>query len=1055
MLDSGSTVSLLRQDCLNGMEGTQTIPSLPMLQLVTATGTSIPIVDYIEATVKIGNKEVRHKFIVVDSLITSAILGIDFMKKHRITLDFNTTPVGVFFNDPNSDSEVEIPSEVQQMWSAGQVEKSKAWTAALLEPATDTVDECSIPLFNRSVEYDLPESREQSIRELIQEYRDLFPTTPGKTNKAQHFIATSGTPARVPPRRVPVHYRQEVETQIQHMLDQGIIEECSSPWMAPAVFVKKKTGDLRICVDYRELNKRTTKDVYPLPLPDEVQNRLAGAKVFSTLDMRSGYWQVPINPEDRPKTAFCPGPDMGLFQFTRMPFGLTGAPSTFQRMMNKILRGLPFVTVYIDDVLVHSASIEEHRQHLKVVFQHLRESGLTMKGSKCSIAVPEVHYLGHVFSADGMKPDPRKTEAISEWPIPTSVKEVRQFVGLASYYRRYIQCFAEISKPLHVLTQKNVPFVWSEECNVAFNELKTQLIQAPVLTYPRFDYGASQFVLQTDASAYGIGAVLEQDGHVVAYISRALSKAEQQYSVIQKECLGAVYAMKQLRHYLLGRPFKLVTDHKPLQWLSAQKMEGLLCRWALSLQEFEFTIEYRCGDQNANADSLSRRVSQSTLQSAATQISNSEATQELRDAQLQDTTLGVLIKAVGKSSKAPPKRGIWKQPPLSRYHQLWSQLCIQNGVLCRTYAPDPATGPITVPVVPNALQQQALQSSHDSPSAGHQGVEKTLFKLRQVAYWVNMASDVSKYCLACARCQQSKLPAPVRAPLQSIPIGRPWQMIAIDILEVPLSLHDNRYLLVIQDYFTKWAEAIPLKNQTASTITTELIKVFATYGIPQTVHSDQGRNFESTLLRQTLEAFGVNKSRTTAYHPQGDGMVERFNRSLLQLLRSYVHEESDWERFLPLVLYAYRTTKQISTGVSPFNLLFGRTPAPLAIACDVAYDPVSYQGYLVTKMATIQDFVEANLVEAASQQQVYYNRHSCQRQFKVGDPVWLSVPTAGKLDPKWEGGWTVTKVESPVTIQIQKANKTRVVHVNRLQHRIQPPTHHATSNPETTTEGWW
>ena len=219
---------------------------------------------------------------------------------------------------------------------------------------------------------------------------------------------------------------------------------------------------------------------------------------------------------------------------------------------------------------------------------------------------------GHVFSADGMKPDPRKTEAISEWPIPTSVKEVRQFVGLASYYRRYIQYFAEISKPLHVLTQNNVPFVWCEECNVAFSELKTQLIQAPVLTYRRFDCGASQVVLQTDASAYGIGAVLEQDGHVVAYISRALSKAEQQYSVIRKECLDAVYAMKQLRHYLLGRPFKLVTDHKPLQWRSAQKMEGLLCRWALRMQEFEFTVEYCCGDQNVNADFLSRRVSQST-----------------------------------------------------------------------------------------------------------------------------------------------------------------------------------------------------------------------------------------------------------------------------------------------------------------------------------------------------------------------------------------------------------------------------------------------------------
>lgn len=274
-------------------------------------------------------------------------------------------------------------------------------------------------------------------------------------------------------------------------------------------------------------------------------------------------------------------------------------------------------------------------------------------------------------------------------------------------------------------------------------------------------------------------------------------------------------------------------------------------------------------------------------------------------------------------------------------------------------------------------------------------------------------------------------------------------MVAVDILEVPLSVSNNRYLLVVQDYFTKWAEAIPLRNQTAATVTTELVNLFTKFGIPHILHSDQGRNFESTLLKQTLEAFGVSKSRTTAYHPQGDGMVERFNRSLLQLLRTYVEQETDWERFLPLVLYAYRTTIHASTGASPFVLMFGRQPKQSDLdVTATAYDPTSYQSHIKSKMAKLQDFVEINLVHSATQQQTYYNQHSTLRQFKVGDPVWLSVPTAGKLAPKWEGGWKIVKLESPLNMKIQNGQKTRDVHINCLRHRLQPQSDEDVVNTE-------
>ena len=535
-----------------------------------------------------------------------------------------------------------------------------------------------------------------------------------------------------------------------------------------------------------------------------------------------------------------------------------------------------------------------------------------------------------------MAADPKKTQVIKEWPTPKDAKDLRQFLGLASYYRRYIRNFANIAAPLHQLTQKSIQFLWNQECEQAFSTLKQYLVQSPVLTFPDFSSTAKPFVLQTDTSSLGIGAVLEQDGKVVAYASRVLTKAEKSYSVIQQECLAIVYALKQFRQYLLGRPFTLQTDHAPLQWLSSQKMEGLLCRWALSLQEFDFNIEYRKGAANANADALSRCHLEPQKLDVATTLLDTRET-NFQTAQQHDPSIAKIYNQLLTSS-SQPTGSVWKLQPLKRYKRIWPQLLLVKGCVCRQYCPSPMSDVITVPVIPPSLRPQLLQQTHDAPSAGHQGFDKTLRRLQQEAYWVGMARDVELYCRECVKCQQMKQSLPSKAPLVSLPIGQPWEMIAVDVLQVPMSYQHNKYLLVVQDYFTKWVEAIPMPDQTAVRIAQELTKIFSAFGIPRIVHSDQGPNFESTVLKQTLSAFGIHKSHTTPYHPQGDGMVERFNRSLLQLLRSYVEHEADWERYLPLTLFAYRTAIHTSTKVSPFFVMFGRQPQLNEYADTQAYD---------------------------------------------------------------------------------------------------------------------
>ena len=750
----------------------------------------------------------------------------------------------------------------------------------------DTLDECCLvapvqsgeSVSSRDISKDLRElvshcseslspPQQQQLLGLLMDFRDILAGSSadlGQTTQIQHSIFTGDhKPIRQPPRRVPVGQRHEVRTELQAMLNKGVIQPSTSPWASPLVLVRKKDGSIRFCADYRKLNAVTRKDAYPLPRIDETLDTLSGSVLFTTLDLLSGYWQVQVHPHDKEKTTVCT-PE-GLFEFNVMPFGLCNAPATFQRLMDCVLAGLHWETclVYLDDVIILGKTFDEHLVNLHGVFQRLHDAGLKLKPSKCNLCQNQVKFLGHVVSGNGVAADPSKVESIKTWPTPSQCKEVQQFLGLCNYYRRFIRNFATIAKPLHRLTEKAHNFEWTRECEEAFGELKSALTTAPILSFPVVD---APFILDTDASNVGIGAVLAQevDGveRVIAYGSRLLTKSERRYCVTRRELLAVITFLQHFRPYLLGRHFVVRTNHGSLTWLRNFKdPEGQLARWLERLQEHHFDIVHRPGCLHGNADALSRIPcrqcgrQESVLEPVlgAVLVSDVPGTpqEELQTAQENDPHIGDILKAKrdGKDSKQISTRGC--SPEFKRLLQLWNQFCVKRDLLYRVYESEDGKGHYLQLVVPAMFQQEILQQLHSGPVGGHLGTDKTHSKVKQRYYWPGYWKDVQVYCLNCKDCATRKTPTHRRkAALQPVVTGYPLEIVAVDITgPFPQTSDGNRYILVAGDYFTKWTEAYAIVDQEATTVAKKLVDEFiCRFSVPHQLHSDQGRQFESKLI---------------------------------------------------------------------------------------------------------------------------------------------------------------------------------------------------------------
>ena len=525
------------------------------------------------------------------------ILGMDWLSKHRAIVDCGQKIVVLRCSDQ---TEVivqgigsSVMSHVISTMQARRIMKKgcETFLALILDSKRGQVDVEKIPV--------------------VREFPDVFPEElPGIPLEREVDLAIEIVPGTVPMSRAPYRMapteQKELKSQLQELLDKGFIRPSVSPWGAPVLFVKKKDGTLRMCIDYRQINKVTVKNKYPLPRIEDLFDQLKGAGVFSKIDLRSGYYQLRVKGGDVPKTAF--RTRYGHYEFLVMPFGLTNAPAAFMDLMNRVFRPYvdQFVVVFIDDILVYSKDAQEHEQHLRIVLETLREKKLYAKLSKCDFWLKEVSFLGHIVSAEGIRVDPAKIEAVVNWKSPQNVTEVRSFLGLAGYYRRFVRGFSVIASPLTKLLRKGIKFEWTDKCQNSFKQLKGMLVEAPVLTQPT---PGKEYTLYSDASCIGLGCVLMLDGKVVAYASRQLKPHEQNYPTHDLELAAVVFALKIWRHYLYGEKCRVYTDHKSLKYLLTQKELNLRQRrWLELFKDYDCIIDYHPGKANIVADALSRKT---------------------------------------------------------------------------------------------------------------------------------------------------------------------------------------------------------------------------------------------------------------------------------------------------------------------------------------------------------------------------------------------------------------------------------------------------------------
>jgi len=876
-----------------------------------------------------------------------------------------------------------------------------------------------------------PAGGDPDMLKLIEEFRDVFPEKlPAELppqRGVEHGIELQPN-ARPPPVR-PLRQQSAKDSAVineflQKGLASGQLRPSHSPYGSMLVIVKKKDGTPRVCVDYRALNDITIKNKYPLPLMDELFDRVQGSMFFSTLDLMDGFYQIRLAAVDCEKTAFRTA--FGSYEYTVLPMGLCNAPSTFMELMNNTFFDMlnKSVLCFLDDILIFSKTREEHLAHIREVLERLRKHKLYAKLRKCEFVRKEVSFLGHRLGENGLRVSQDKIDAVRDWPTPRNPGDIRSFLGLAGFYRKFVKHFSRIALPLTELTHDKAPWAWGAPQKESFEKLKTALCTAPVLLLPD---PKLPYTLNTDACKFAMGATLQQDQgkglQPVAFRSKKFSPAERNYDVREREFFGLVDACSHWRHYLHSeQPFKLLTDHDSLKYFKSQpNLGGRLTRWIDKMAEFDYTIEHIAGTKNVVADALSRRWDLEPDDAPATQPAASLANLEVADP--PGPALAERIVAAAAADSAYQQR-VADAP---------AGLTVAGGLLYEGMRL----------VVPNdaALRTALLAECHDSITAGHAGRDKTLQMMQSRFSWPGMSTDVAQYVVSCDSCQRNK-PSQQLTPglLMPLPIPeRPFQSWSQDMVSgIPRTLRGYDAIQVYVDRLTKLKHFAACRTTDGAVELADLFlqNVIRLHGVPESIVSDRDPRFTANFYEELSKLIGVKLSMSTAAHPQTDGQSENAIKDLITKLTHFCNEnQDDWDQHLAMLELAANQNEHASTKLAPFEVVFGQ-PArlPLDVKLDEITPRVPAAVDRAARMKQALDFIRANLVVAQERQKRNADRHRRELKLDVGDKVLLSTEHlklrggTNKLCSRYVGPFTVKKVVNANAFELVLPPQLQALH---------------------------
>lgn len=987
LLDSGANKTVISARCLETLKALGLyMRNSKVTSCTLANGKGTNISGVMSLPIKLQNRVIIIDAYVIPDLKPTLILGLDFWRSMELMPDFKA----MRWNFNGDDMRVDVNSIVTRQ--------------------------------------QLTFSQQQRLNELLDTYFNKMSDQVGCTSLVKHVIRTDSPPIRQRSYRVNPLMQKIIDDEVNKMLDAGIIEPSSSAWSSPVLLVPKPDGTYRFCVDFRRLNKVSLRDSYPIPYMSSILDRLGNAQYLSSVDIKSAYWTIELEENSKQYTAFAI-PGRGLFQFRRMPYGLHNGPATWQRFVDTVLGPElePYCFVYLDDVIVATSDFDTHLKVLREVLDRLTKAGLTLSRGKCKICLPELRYLGYIVNAQGISVDPEKISVILKLDPPNNIKQVRSFLGMVGWYRRFIPNFAELITPISKLLRKGQPFCWDVTCDVAFNKIRNLLVSKPILACPNFEL---PFTVQTDASAFALGAVLTQsyeDGdRVICYLSRTLTRQEQNFSTTERECLAVIWAIEKLRPYLEGQKFSVITDHHSLVWLQNLKDPvGRLARWALRLQSYDYEIIHRKGKEHVVPDFLSR-------------IKPSVASCEIKDSFVTtDRWYSKLIASVeNKPSKFPTYRIVGGRL-YKHVKRKFSILGTDNDSWRE--------------VIPKERRSEILRLAHDVPTSGHCGVSKTLHRVSSKYYWPKLKSDVLAYIKRCHTCAQYKPEQQKSFGLMSSrPHGNaPWQVISMDVVGPLPRSNSYAYILVVTCSFSKFVLTFPMRNATGKVIS-RLVEdhVFLLFGVPVAIITDNGSQFKCREFRELCNSYDVQLWYNAVYHPQANP-TERVNRTLKTMLSSFVKDNHrTWSRYLPKVSCAIRTSVHEVTKHTPYFVNFGRehviSGKDHAVFRDIVRSDHGYGSDNEEKSRNrseefrlLFEEIRDRIRKAHERSKQRYDLRRRPANFREQDVVYVrnhvlsdaSKGIAAKLAPKFVGPYKVKKKVSYLTYElIDNDQKSKGIH---------------------------